>query len=112
MIRRRLANISPEELVLIPIAIVVLLAILAQPTAITRLFESPYATPAPGEAPAERLLREGAPSPTPSPTVQPAPTRAAVPTPGARIVVSTGRPLIIPIPPEVPREVAPAEEGR
>lgn len=95
MIRRRLARMSPEELILIPIAIVIVIALLAQPTAITRLFESPYATPAPGEAPAERFLREREANPLPTAT----PVTVS-PAPGQRIVVTTGRPhpLIVPLP--------------
>jgi hypothetical protein len=73
MIRRRLAHISPEELILVPIVIVILIAVLAQPSSITRLFESPYATPAPGEAPAERFLREREENPVPTATPASAP---------------------------------------
>jgi hypothetical protein len=68
MIRRLLAHVAPEELLLIPVVIVVIIAVLAQPTAITRLFEGPYATPIPGDSPADLILGgERTPVPAPSP---------------------------------------------
>lgn len=67
VIRRALANVSPEELLLIPVALLVLLGVILQPTAITRLFETPYATPIPGDSPADEVLNDRTPSPAPSP---------------------------------------------
>lgn len=72
VIRRALAHVAPEELLLIPVVILVIVAVLAQPTAITRLFEGPYATPIPGDSPADIILRERTPAPAPSPVTMPA----------------------------------------
>lgn len=71
MIRRALAQRSPEELLLIPLVIIIGLAILAQPTAITRLFETPYATPIPGDSPADVIMNGRTPAPSPSPVTAP-----------------------------------------
>lgn len=107
MIRRRLARMSPEELILIPIAIVIVIALLAQPTAITRLFESPYATPAPGEAPAERFLREREANPLP--TASP----ASGPIPGPRIQTApASSPRTIVLTERVPLRILTAPSGR
>lgn len=67
VIRRALAHVSPEELLLIPAVIIVALAILAQPTSITRLFETPFATPIPGDSPADVIMNGRTPTPAPSP---------------------------------------------
>jgi hypothetical protein len=100
VIRRRLAHISTEELLLVPIVIAIAIAVLAQPNAITRLFESPYATPAPGEAPAERFLREREENPVPTAT----PVTAPAPAP---------RPQIVTVPHErVPLRIITAPMGR
>lgn len=66
-VKRRLAHVTPEELLLIPVIILVVVGLLTQPTAITRLFESPYATPIPGDSPADEVLDGRLPSPSPSP---------------------------------------------
>lgn len=58
---------SPEELLLIPLVIILAIAILAQPSSITRLFETPFATPVPGDSPADEVLNERTPAPAPSP---------------------------------------------
>lgn len=71
VIRRALAHRSPEELLLIPVVILIGLAILAQPTAITRLFETPFATPIPGDSPADVILNDRTRTPTPSPVTAP-----------------------------------------
>jgi len=92
VIRRRLSHIAPEELVLIPIVIGIVIVVLAQPSAITRLFESPYATPVPGDSPAERFLRERELDPVP--TASP----ATAPIPGPRIQTapaSTQRVIVV-----------------
>jgi len=68
VIRRVLSHVSPEELLLIPAVIIVAIAILAQPTAITRLFETPYATPIPGDSPADLILGDRSPTPAPTPS--------------------------------------------
>lgn len=68
VIRRALAHVAPEELLLIPVVIIVALAILAQPTSITRLFETPYATPIPGDSPADLILGDRARTPAPAPS--------------------------------------------
>lgn len=70
VIRRALARRSPEELLLIPVVLLIGLAILAQPTSITRLFDSPYATPIPGDSPADVILNDRSPSPAPSPVTR------------------------------------------
>jgi hypothetical protein len=49
----------------------VALAILAQPTAITRLFETPFATPIPGDSPADVFMNGRTPTPAPSPVTAP-----------------------------------------
>lgn len=67
VIRRALAHRSPEELLLIPVVLLIGLAILAQPTAITRLFDSPFATPIPGDSPADVFMEGRTPAPAPSP---------------------------------------------
>ncbi len=67
VIRRALAHVSPEELLLIPLVIIVALAILAQPTSITRLFDTPFATPIPGDSPADVFMSGRTPTPAPSP---------------------------------------------
>lgn len=66
VIRRVLAHVSPEELLLIPLVILVVLGVILQPAAITRLFETPYATPIPGDSPADEVLNDRSPA-TPSP---------------------------------------------
>lgn len=70
VIRRALARRSPEELLLIPVVILIGLAILAQPTAITRLFETPFATPIPGDSPADVFMQNRTPAPAPSPVTR------------------------------------------
>lgn len=60
----RLSRLAPEEIAAVVLLAVVLGVAALQPAAIGRLFESPYATPAPGGGPALEFLR---PSPTPSP---------------------------------------------
>src|SRR5688500_19378529 len=69
-IRRALAHRSPEELLLIPVVLLIGLAILAQPTAITRLFDSPFATPIPGDSPADVFMQGRTPAPAPSPVTR------------------------------------------
>lgn len=71
MLRRLVSDRSPEELLLIPLVIIIGLAILAQPAAITRLFETPYATPIPGDSPADLILGDRSPTPQPSPVTAP-----------------------------------------
>ena len=71
VIRKALAHRSPEELLLIPVVLLIGLAILAQPTAITRLFDTPYATPIPGDSPADRILADRTPTPERSPVTAP-----------------------------------------
>lgn len=70
VIRRALAHRSPEELLLIPVVLLIGLAILAQPTAITRLFDSPFATPIPGDSPADVFMQGKTPAPAPSPVTR------------------------------------------
>ncbi len=70
VIRRALARRSPEELLLIPVVLLIGLAILAQPTAITRLFDSPFATPIPGDSPADVFMNGRTPTPAPSPVTR------------------------------------------
>lgn len=71
VIRRALAHRSPEELLLIPVVLLIGLAILAQPTAITRLFDSPFATPIPGDSPADVFMNDRrTPAPAPSPVTR------------------------------------------
>lgn len=71
VIRKALAHRSPEELLLIPVVLLIGLAILAQPTSITRLFESPFATPIPGDSPAEVFMNgRSTPAPAPSPVTR------------------------------------------
>lgn len=70
VIRKALAHRSPEELLLIPVVLLIGLAILAQPTAITRLFDSPFATPIPGDSPADVFMQGRTPAPAPSPVTR------------------------------------------
>ena len=70
VIRRALAHRSPEELLLIPVVLLIGLAILAQPTAITRLFDTPFATPIPGDSPADVFMKGRTPAPAPSPVTR------------------------------------------
>ena len=70
VIRRALAHRSPEELLLIPVVLLIGLAILAQPTAITRLFDTPFATPIPGDSPADVFMQGRTPAPAPSPVTR------------------------------------------
>jgi len=74
VIRRALAHRSPEELLLIPVVLLIGLAILAQPTAITRLFDTPFATPIPGDSPADVFMKGRTPAPAPSPVTREAET--------------------------------------
>ncbi len=57
VVRRIFAHVSPEELLLIPVLILAIIGAIAQPDAITRLFETPYATPSPGDSPADEGLQ-------------------------------------------------------
>ena len=96
VIRRRLRSISPEELVLIPVVVVLALVLLWQPTAITRLFDSPYATPAPGVSPADQILRDRTPAPAPPP-VTTRPEVLIFDRSGTRVVSGVGdRPAMLP----------------
>lgn len=92
VIRRALAHVSPEELLLIPVVIIVAVAIFAQPTAITRLFESPFATPVPGDSPADVILGDRArtPAPAPSPVTAPVPSPATSTRGDIRVFDRTG----------------------
>ncbi len=60
----RLSRLAPEEIAAAVLLVLVLGIAALQPAAIGRLFESPFATPAPDGGPALEFLR---PSPTPSP---------------------------------------------
>lgn len=55
-VRKQLSRLAPDELLLLPLAIVAVIGVLLHPGSITGLFESPYATPAVGQAPADVLL--------------------------------------------------------
>ena len=61
---KRLSRAAPEEIAVAVVLVVVLALAALRPASIGRLFESPYATPAPSGGPALDLLR---PSPTASP---------------------------------------------
>lgn len=64
---KRLSRLAPEEIVGGLLFVLVLAFVAAQPRAVTRLFETPYATPAPGGGPAYSLLPSaGSPSPSPA----------------------------------------------
>jgi hypothetical protein len=95
VIRRALAHIAPEELLLIPVVIIVALAIIAQPTSITRLFETPFATPIPGDSPADLILGDRSPTPAPAPSPATVPGRDV-------ITISGTRPFTPSVPSECP----------
>lgn len=71
VIRRLLAHASPEELLLVPVVIILGIVIFAQPAAITRLFDTPFATPIPGDSPADVIMNNRTtPAPAPSPVTR------------------------------------------
>ncbi len=55
---RRLSHLAPEEIAGLVLLVVVLAFAAARSAAITDLFDSPYATPAPGGGPARELVPE------------------------------------------------------
>ena len=61
---KRLSRFAPEEIAAAVMLVVVLALVLARPTAIGQLFESPYATPAPGGGAGSDVIRSPAPVPT------------------------------------------------
>jgi len=60
---RRLSHLAPEEIAGAIILAILLAFLSLRPGAITRSFESPYATPAPGGGAGVQFLREPAPTP-------------------------------------------------
>lgn len=54
----RLSHFAPEEIAGLALLVLVLAFAAMRPGAITRVFESPYATPAPGGGPARHLVPE------------------------------------------------------
>lgn len=58
---RRLSRFAPEEIAGIALLLIVLAFAALRPAAITDVFESPYATPAPEGGPARQLVPEGLP---------------------------------------------------
>jgi hypothetical protein len=60
----RFSHLAPEEIVGAILLVLVLAFAAARPAAITEVFTSPYATPAPGGGPARELVPA---APTPSP---------------------------------------------
>jgi hypothetical protein len=63
----RLSHFAPEEIVGAGLLLIVLLFVAIRPAAVTQQFESPFATPAPGGGPAQRLVPQGRPASTPPP---------------------------------------------
>jgi hypothetical protein len=59
----RLAHLSPEEIAGAFLLVLVLALALIRPAPITRLFDSPYATPAPGGGPARQIVPAATASP-------------------------------------------------
>jgi hypothetical protein len=91
----RLSHVAPEEILLVPVVLIAIVGVLLQPGAITRLFESPYATPAP-DAPGRSLLREpslATPSVPPSPAPGHRPDTILAPDPSLRpMILGPGAP--------------------
>lgn len=95
--RERFSRLAPEEIGGGLLLVVVLVAVALQPSAIGRIFESPYATPAPGN-PARMIVNATA---TPAPTEQIGTTRVTGPVspilivPPRRTVAPDGRTTFI-----------------
>jgi hypothetical protein len=65
---RRLAHLAPEEIAGTLLLAVALVLVALRPAALTdRFVGEPYATPVPGGGPGLQFLREGEPTPAPTP---------------------------------------------
>jgi hypothetical protein len=62
----RFSDLAPEEIAGAILLVLAIALVAVRPSAVTRLFESPYATPAPGGGPALQFLRSETPRPSPA----------------------------------------------
>jgi hypothetical protein len=62
----RLSHFAPEEIFGTALLLIVLLFVAIRPAAVTRQFESPFATPAPGGGAARQLVPDGRATPSPA----------------------------------------------